>query len=562
MTAPIAIPDTELTDLAPAAQATIRDAGLVDLVTAVAPGPYGIGAVGLALLGAVETGLCAALATRRAIAGRIAADRRTGFAGGDLSVTEERFASLLALFVGTQEALAGCDADPARLPGDGKHLPLDDYRALMTAGEDGLVPALAADIAGYLTFYRNHPSAAVKLEGDDRLRACVASYLALAGATAARLGDDGEYAALRDALGDVGLHVRGAEYHGFRRDTSMPVEEERSLLPLWPDDIVGNKAVLEAGLDLARAVAGFDLERGENPMSIRNPVLFVLGSPGCGKTVTAHAVGNYFLDLCKDNGIPARFRIIRRTDWASHYQNKSANELLRIFQDEIFDFPGVAGVYWPDIDTAFAAREDPGIRAEEKAVLGTLFGLLDGTVGPRNGKWFLIADANFLTMDEAALSRLSQDPYHAKGPVTADDYVVLLRDKKLGEVKDHLVLSDDEWAGFGARCVDAGLSGRAVDNMAGKLMATIDDVEVPDHYFGLSFDDKRALLRAGRNDIDAGFLDQLFERYIAFEREAEDKARRERFERRVVEIREQLAARIAAVGGPAAGDDDATEDGA
>lgn len=551
MNAAIHIPDTDLDELRPRAQAAIRDAGLADLVRAIAPGPYGLGATALALLDAIETGISCAVAVRDAVIGRIAADRRAGFAGGDPSPTEARFASLLALYCASQEALAGCDPDPGKLPGEGKHLPLDDLHALVAASEVDLARTLADDLAGYLTFYRNHANPALALAGDDKLRACVASYLALLGATCTRIGDDGVYAALREGLADTGLSVRGAEYHGFRRDSALPVEEERELLPLWPPDIVGNQQVLEAGLDLARAVAGFDLERGENPMKIQNPVLFMLGSPGCGKTVTAHAVGNFFLDLCQKNGIPARFRIIRRTDWASHYQNKSANELLRIFREEIFDFPGVAGVYWPDIDTAFAAREDPGIRAEEKAVLGTLFGLLDGTVGPRNGKWFLIADANFLTMDEAALSRLSQDPYHAKGPVTADDYVSLLRDKKLAKVRDHLLLSEAEWAHFGARCVEHGLSGRAVDNMAGKLMATIDDVEVPDHYFGLSFDDKVALLRSGRNDIDAAHLGALFERYIAFEKTAEDNARRERFEARVIEIREQLAARIAAVGGGA-----------
>jgi hypothetical protein len=421
-----------------------------------------------------------------------------------------------------------------------------------------MLAALIADITGYLTFYKNHPNPGLALSGDDKLRACLASYLALAAQSCRRLGDDGEYAGLQAALSEAGLQIHGAEYHGFARDSALPVEEERTLLPLWPDDIVGNEAVLEAGLDLARAVAGFDLERNQNPMSIRNPVLFVLGAPGCGKTVTAHAVGNYFLDLCQTNGIPARFRIIRRTDWASHYQNKSSNELLRIFQEEVFDFPGVAGVYWPDIDTAFAAREDPGIRQEEKSILGTLFGLLDGTVGPKNGKWFLICDANFLTMDEAFLSRLSQDPHHAKGPQTSDQFVELLRDKKLGKLKSHLVLTDDEWSQFGQACVDNGLSGRAVDNMAGKLMSLIEDVALPDHYFALSFDDKVALLDAGRKTIAHDQLMELLDRYIKFEQEAEEKARRERFERRVIEIREQLAARIAAVGG--GGSSDSSDD--
>jgi hypothetical protein len=548
MSQPIAIPEQDIQDLRADVQDAIRAAGLAALVVDVAPGPYGHSAAGLQLLDALELGGACLLATRRALTGRIAADRRTGFAAGVLSDEEQRFASLLAVHVGCSEALAAAGVEAERLPPAGKTLPLDEHRSVFTAGERELLANWLEDLARYLTFYRGHRDGGLRLDGVDRLRACAGGYLALAAATAARLGDDGEYAPTRTALAELGLHARGATYHGFAREAAVPVEEERELLPVWPADIVGNQEVLDAGLDLARAVAGYDLARGENPRKLRNPVLFMLGAPGCGKTVTAHAIGNFFLDLCQRHEIPARFRIIRRTDWASHYQNRSANELLRIFKDEIFDFEGVAGCYWPDIDTAFAAREDPGIRAEEKAILGTLFGLLDGTVGPRNGKWFLIADANYLSMDPAALSRLSQDPHYAKGPVSADDFVVMLRDKKLGKVKEQLVLSDADWAAFGARCVDAKLSGRAVDNLAGKLLAEIEDVDVPEHFYSLSFDDKQKLLAEGRKRVDGPHIQALVDRYIAFEKEAEERALAERFQRRVAEIRESLAARVAALG--------------
>ncbi len=548
MSPSISVPQQDVDDLRAAAQQALRRSGLVDLLAEIDPGPYGKTVDALHLLHALETGVACAMATRRAVIGRIGADRRTGFAAGAVTAEEERFASLLAAHVGLQEALAGCECPADRLPPAERHLVLDQYRDLMTDREDALIAGLLDDLASYLRFYRDKPDPAVRLEGGDRLRACVASYLALASTTAARLGDDGEHAATLTALQEVGLEIDGADYHGFERKTALPVEEESGLLPIAPEDIVGNQDVLAAGLALARAVAGFDLARGANPRMIRNPVLFVLGAPGCGKTVTAHAIGNYFLELCRRHQVPARFRIIRRTDWASHFQNKSANELLRIFRQEIFDFPGVAGAYWPDIDTAFAARDDPGIRAEEKAVLGTLFGLLDGTVGPRNGKWFLIADANYLTMDQAALSRLTQDPHYARGPQSGDDFIEMMRDKKLAKVRDNLRLSDAEWQAFGQRCMTEQLSGRAVDNIAGKILTDMDDVDVPDSYFSLDFDQKVAVLAERRSQVDAAQLEELVDRYVRFEREAEQRARQERFERRVTEIREQLAARIAAVG--------------
>jgi hypothetical protein len=546
--APIVIPQHDTDDLHALARDAVRASGLVELMHEIDPGPYGATMRVLELLHALETGIACLVATRRALIGRIEADRRAGFAAGTVTPSEQRFASLVAVFVGLEEALALCQVDARALPPRERHLKLNEYRDLLTADESSLARDLLLDMRQYLGFYRGHQNPEMRLD-ESRVRVCVGSYLVLAASTAARLGDDGEYQATLDALRDAGVRVNGAEYRGFQRETALPVVEEAGLLPVLPGDIVGNHEVLDAGMSLARAVAGFDLKHGQNPRVIRNPVLFSLGSPGCGKTVTAHAIGNYFLDLCQKNGIPARFRIIRRTDWASHYQNKSANELLRIFRQEIFEFPGVAGAYWPDIDTAFAAREDPGIRAEDKAVLGTLFGLLDGTVGPKNGKWFLIADANHLSMDEAALSRLSQDPHYARGPQTAEDFVELLRAKKLAKLAEYFRLSDDEWLDFGKRCADAGLSGRAVDNIAGKLLSQVDDVDVPDEYFAMAFEDKVALLQGQRKSFDQAHLDGLLDRYIQFEQDAEERARSERFERRVSEIREQLAAKMIAVGG-------------
>jgi hypothetical protein len=543
---PIRIPHEDLLDLLPEARAAIRAARLPELLAEIDPGAYGTTRTNLELLEALEHGIAALSASRRALTGRIAADRRAGFAGGALTAEEQESCSLLAVRIGLEEALALLAPDPGSLPPAERHLKLAEYRRLLTAGEPELVAGLLADLVAYLGFYRAHPDPRLRLDG-DRLQACAVSFLSLVARTAARLGDDGQYASILAALAEHGLSLAGtAEYRGFERRGGAVEPEDNDLLPVAPDDIVGNQEVLEAGLALARAVAGFDLASGRNPRMVRNPVLFVMGTPGCGKTVTAHAIGQSFLALCRRHRIPARFRIIRRTDWASHYQNRSANELLRIFKEEIFEFPGVAGAYWPDIDTAFAAREDPGIRAEEKAVLGTLFGLLDGTIGPRNGKWFLIADANTLTLDRAAVSRLTQDPFHARGPTTADDFVVLLRDKKLARVHEQLTVDDPTWRAFGDRCVAEGLSGRAVDNMAGKILSEIEAVELPDAYFGQSLEEKEATLQALRKRFDGAALNALLERYVRFEKEAEERARRERFERRVTEIREQLAAQVAA----------------
>jgi hypothetical protein len=545
----IQVSTEDVEDLRVPARRALLGAAIPALLAELAPGPYGTTAANLALLDGLEWGLAVLVASRRALLGRISADRRSGFASGDLTVEEERFSSLLATYAGASEALAHLGVEQGQLPPEGRHLKIDEYRELLTRPEDKLLEELPRDLAAYLGYYRSRPDPALRPEGEERLRACVTSYLALVARTATRIGDDGDHATALEALREGGLLVGGGIYRGFERGACAGPGEEGELLPVAPEDIVGNAEVLEAGLALARTVAGFDLASGTNPRAVKNPVLFVLGTPGCGKTVTAHAIANTFLALCRRHGIPAHFRIIRRTDWASSYQNRSASELLRIFREEIFDFPGVAGAYWPDIDTAFAAREDPGIRSEEKAVLGTLFGLLDGTLGPKNGKWFLIADANYLSMDRAALSRLTQDPHTAKGPTTPEEFVALLRDKKLAAVRAHIELGEEDWASFGRACVEHGLSGRAVDNMAGRVLQEVERVDLPDAYYGMTLEEKRRFLEGARRSFGAEAMRALLERYVRFEKEAEERSRRERFERRVGEIQEQLAAQVAAVGG-------------
>ena len=342
------------------------------------------------------------------------------------------------------------------------------------------------------------------------------------------------------------IDICGRSYTGFDFSAkSAENEEPGELLPILYTDVVGNKDYIEAGLRLARDVAGFDLAAGKNPKKI-NPVLFGQGSPGCGKTITAHAIGNYFLDYCRKRNVPARFLVIRRTDWASSYQNASANRLVEIFKEEVQNFPGVVGVYWPDIDTAFAARSSPGLRAEESNILGASFGIFDGTLIPKNGKWFLICDANYMNMDEATLSRISQDPYKILGPNTAEDFVEFMRDKKLTEFSDLLHLNDEEWHKIGQMCIDFQFSGRNVDNICQKIQVEIQDVEPPDDFYDADFETRRKILRDLAKPIDFDRLKAMLEGYKEFEKVASEDAEQERFNARVEEIVLNLSAQQAA----------------
>jgi hypothetical protein len=354
-----------------------------------------------------------------------------------------------------------------------------------------------------------------------------------------RLTHSGRLRPFGIALAQRRVTVGNVRYEGFRgRTLGDPIVD---LKPIATDDIVGNEEYLEAAMKLARDVAAFDLQRGRSPKKL-NPVLFALGRPGCGKTITAHAIGNYFLEYCRARDIPARFKVIRRTDWASSYQNASANELVRIFKDEVYGFDGVCGVYWPDIDTAFASRGSGDLRMEEKNNLGAVFGIFDGTLIPRDGKWFMMCDANFMQMDEATVSRIAQNPFTVRGPTEPGDYVRLLRDILLRDEQRFIDADEGGWLSIGQACVDADLSGRAVESISGNIRSMIQDFEYPDEYFTADFDERSKIIERLSRRIGADIIRKEIDGYVRFQKDAEEAAARERFEREVEQMVHQLNA--------------------
>jgi hypothetical protein len=345
------------------------------------------------------------------------------------------------------------------------------------------------------------------------------------------------------ALARRKVSIGQMRYEGFTaRARAEPVAD---LKPVAIEDVVGNQEYLQAGLRLARDVAAFDLERHESPKRI-NPVLFGLGRPGCGKTITAHAIGHYFLEYCRERDVPARFKVIRRTDWASSYQNASASQLVKIFKEEVYAFQGVCGVYWPDIDTAFASRGSGDLRMEEKQNLGAVFGIFDGTLIPKDGKWFMLCDANFMQMDEATVSRIAQNPFRVHGPRSSADYVRLMRDIMLRDVRRFVAADDLRWTEIGDACVAHDLSGRHVESIANNLRSHVQDFEYPDDYFKASFDQRGAIIERLSRRITVDDILQRIGEYVKFSRDAEEQAQRDRFEREVEEMVRQLNAGRAA----------------
>ncbi len=545
-------------------RALVADGSLAKQLHRIVKAPFGHTVLTLRLLDVVVEAGDLALAAGEAIHAALLEDiARSGSFALPEPTGDQR------LFIGAFTATVACDAavrgfaELAPTPGTDGSLEADGLEELLQQPPREVIARVLKLAGRYVEVQATlKPGATAQglVERESWLGTTLHAFVVQLRAAIERLTHAGRLRPFGIALAQRKVTVGSHRYEGFRaRPMGDPVVD---LKPVALGDIVGNQEYLQAGIKLSRDVAAFDLRRGRSPKQI-NPVLFGLGRPGCGKTITAHAIGNDFLEYCKARDVPARFRVIRRTDWASAYQNASANELVRIFKEEVYGFEGVCGVYWPDIDTAFASRDSGDLRSEEKNNLGAVFGIFDGTLIPKDGKWFMICDANFMQMDEATVSRIAQNPFQVRGPTAPEDYVRLLRDVLLRAQVKFVDANDAQWLELGKLCAAADLSGRAVESVAGNIRALIQDFEYPDEYFRADYDGRLRMIEQLSRRVDTAKIQQLVSDYIAFHKDAEEAAARKRFDQEVEQMVRQLnagreaASRAMAAAGLAPPSDDA-----
>ena len=527
-----------------AAVAAVEGSGLPELLRRLAPGPFGLTATATHLLEALADAADLGLAASATLRGILLAELSgaADFQLPELAPSHERLLAVVQLIVTADDAVHRL-ARVCPVPDVDGTLEMDGLEELLGERDAARLARRQLAVArGYLEI-KPKPTA-TESPPDEYAGTTLSAALQLLAGAVRQFARSGSLIPLVKALAARRFRVAGFSYDGLTR--RAPAEESSGLLPVTPQDIVGNAEFLDAGLRLARDVAGYDFTSGSNPKKI-NPVLFGLGPPGCGKTVTAHAIGNYFVSYCREREVPARFVVVRRSDWASSYQNASAANLIRMFREEVYGFDGVCGVYWPDIDTALASRASPGLRIEEKQNLGAVFGVFDGTLLPRDGKWFMICDANTLHMDEAAVSRIAQNPFTVDGPTTAEHYVRLMRDLCLGEVRGLLPTGDDAWRRIGEAAAAHGLSGRHVAAVCGNIRSHIQDFEYPDRYFQATGEERRRMLAELSRPVDEAFVLAELEEMVAFQAEAREREESARFEAEVEAVVRRLNASRAAV---------------
>jgi hypothetical protein len=105
-----------------------------------------------------------------------------------------------------------------------------------------------------------------------------------------------------------------------------------------------------------------------------------------------------------------------------------------------------------------------------------------------------------------------------------------------------IAADDAQWLEIGKVCVDADLSGRAIESIAGNIRSIIQDFEYPDDYFRADFDTRAKLVHQLSRRIDAAKVGELIAHYVEFQKDAEEKSARHRFEQEVDTMVRQLNA--------------------
>lgn len=289
------------------------------------------------------------------------------------------------------------------------------------------------------------------------------------------------------------------------------------------EDVIGGQEFGEILWNNMIKLSGYNHERQEN-MDDPAGVVFTFGNPGGGKTFNSHAYIQSFADLCRDKGIALWAFTHSTTDYASHYQNLTSNQLA-ILGGQIKDFPGIVIMYVADADNIFQSRKDPRLTAEQQQTTGVYFKMFDGTMIPKNGKFMAIMDANYVeNIDDATKSRLFDEMVELKRFDQPDQFGELAR-RYLIKGVDEVGVGDSEWLEIGKYLLDSQLSNREIGHVVRQIRR---DYKVPEEMVGASWDERVALRNEYLGSITKDKVIETFNDYINTRMEIEESSRKAR----------------------------------
>jgi hypothetical protein len=231
------------------------------------------------------------------------------------------------------------------------------------------------------------------------------------------------------------------------------------------DDLIAQEEHTKRMQQLLYRLLGWDEKRKDNPFSPPT-VVAIHGEPGCGKTMSAHAYVNWFIEECKKLKKPLLAIQHSIDDYGSKFQNETPIK-LSARRDKIRDFPGVAILQASDIDTFMPESRSKEPTQEENKVNGIYFSMFDNSRIPA-GKFMAILDANHIdNIDPALKSRFGERIELARF-TKPEDFVKYSR-IYLTKNSQGVGISDPEWIELGKYLLNSNLSNREIANVINNL---------------------------------------------------------------------------------------------
>lgn len=304
----------------------------------------------------------------------------------------------------------------------------------------------------------------------------------------------------------------------FKAKSDQVVVDDR-FMKVSRSDVIGSVEFAKILWNNLIKLGAYSHDMRRNPYDPAS-VIFTYGEPGGGKTFVAHALINSFAELCRQKGIPVWALTHSTTDYASHYQNKTANELAALAA-KINEFPGIVLMYVADADNIFLSRKDERLTAEQQQTLGVYFKMFDGSLVPKNGKFLAIMDANYIEgIDDATKSRLFDEIVELKRFEKPEDFAELAK-RSLTKGTQGLQITDVEWLEIGKYLLTCPLSNREIGHVIKNLRRGYD---VPEEMLGKPFEEHEAFRNQHLQGLTKQKITEKFDNYIRTRMEIERKA--------------------------------------
>ena len=306
----------------------------------------------------------------------------------------------------------------------------------------------------------------------------------------------------------------------FKTKHDLVIVDDK-IMKVTKEDVIGGQKFGDVLWRSMVKLAAYDHEKKQNPYDPPG-VIFTFGQPGGGKTFNAHAYMQSFAELCRNKGISLWAFTHSTTDYASHFQNLTANQLANLAH-EVNEFPGIVLMYVADADNVFQSRKDPRLTSEQQQTLGVYFKMFDGTMIPKNGKFLTILDANYIEgIDDATKSRVFDVILELERFDKPEQFAELARRSLLKGAGGIITLPDNEWNEIGKYMLDGPLSNREIGHVIKQLRS---DFVVSEDMLGKTYEQHVQYRNDFLKGITKDAILEHFDKYINTRMEIERNSR-------------------------------------